>query len=58
VDGKDTFEAVLEALRGAKTEIFLADWFMVPEILLKRGEGSSITDKLDVILEQKVKKIL
>ena len=27
---------------------------MVPEILLKRGEGSSITDKLDVILEQKV----
>ena len=31
---------------------------MVPEILLKRGEGSSITDKLDVILEQKVTFIL
>jgi phosphatidylserine/phosphatidylglycerophosphate/cardiolipin synthase-like enzyme len=55
VDGKETFEAIYEALLAAKSEIFMADWFMVSEILLKRGEGSTLQDKLDVILEQKVR---
>ena len=36
VDGANHFEAVAEALEGAKQEIFIADWWLSPHIYMRR----------------------
>jgi phospholipase D1/2 len=36
IDGANHFEAVSEALESAKQEIFIADWWLSPEIYMRR----------------------
>ena len=36
IDGKDYFEDLFEKLMGAKKSIFITDWWMSPEVWLKR----------------------
>lgn len=52
VDGSGYMSAVADAIEGAKEEIFIADWWLSPEIYLKRP---AIGDqwRLDKLLERK-----
>jgi phospholipase D1/2 len=45
--------AVADALEGAKEEIFIADWWLSPEIYLKRPFVDGDYWRLDKILERK-----
>eukprot|EP01087_Luapelamoeba_hula_P017850 TRINITY_DN5666_c0_g5_i2.p1 TRINITY_DN5666_c0_g5~~TRINITY_DN5666_c0_g5_i2.p1 ORF type:complete len:1353 (-),score=156.14 TRINITY_DN5666_c0_g5_i2:55-3657(-) len=53
VDGKDTYMAMYEAIQNAKASIFLADWFMIAQIYLKRDYPPSIGDRLDKLIQRK-----
>lgn len=53
VDGASYFEAVAEALEKAKEEIFITDWWLSPEIYLKRHVTDREKWRLDVILGRK-----
>ncbi|BHF74268.1 hypothetical protein SprV_0401735300 [Sparganum proliferum] len=52
IDGAAYMDAVADAIAQAKYEIFITDWWLSPEIFLKRPEG---TDKwrLDMLLKRK-----
>lgn len=52
VDGKAYFEAVRQALEMAKEEIFITDWWLSPEIYLKRPSLGS-NHRLDCVLQKK-----
>nr|KAG5699353.1 hypothetical protein BaRGS_008261 [Batillaria attramentaria] len=53
VDARSYFEAVAEALEKAKEEIYITDWWLSPEIYLKRPIVDGDHWRLDVILERK-----
>nr|XP_003701686.1 PREDICTED: phospholipase D2-like [Megachile rotundata]XP_012136910.1 PREDICTED: phospholipase D2-like [Megachile rotundata] len=53
VDGANYMSAVADALENAKEEIFIADWWLSPEIYLKRPANNSDYWRLDNILERK-----
>ncbi|KOX74104.1 Phospholipase D1 [Melipona quadrifasciata] len=53
VDGSSYMSAVADALEHAKEEIFIADWWLSPEIYMKRPAISSDYWRLDKILERK-----
>ncbi|XP_043512604.1 phospholipase D2 isoform X3 [Frieseomelitta varia] len=53
VDGSSYMSAVADALENAKEEIFIADWWLSPEIYMKRPAISSDYWRLDKILERK-----
>ncbi|XP_067674239.1 phospholipase D1-like isoform X2 [Haliotis asinina] len=53
VDASSYFEAVADALEKAKEEIFIADWWLSPEIYLKRPMLEGDKWRLDVILQRK-----
>ncbi|PRP75984.1 hypothetical protein PROFUN_01700 [Planoprotostelium fungivorum] len=53
VDGKDYFSFLVDVLNAATSEIFIADWWLSPELYLKRGYHSSIEDRLDILLKKK-----
>ncbi|KAF9408197.1 hypothetical protein BGZ94_002394 [Podila epigama] len=53
VDGKDYFHAVSDALMAAKTEIYIADWWLSPEVYLRRPAESNEEFRLDRILKKK-----
>ncbi|XP_053397424.1 phospholipase D1-like [Mercenaria mercenaria] len=53
VDGASYFEAVAEALEKAKEEIFITDWWLSPEIYLKRYVTDREKWRLDEILGRK-----
>ena len=38
---KDYMSAVADALLEAKEEIFIADWWLTPEIYMKRGHNEA-----------------
>ena len=40
---KDYMSAVADALLEAKEEIFIADWWLTPEIYMKRGHNGAKT---------------
>ena len=40
---KDYMSAVADALLEAKEEIFIADWWLTPEIYMKRGHNEAKT---------------
>ena len=52
VDGSDYMEAVAYAIRAAKEEIYITDWFLSPEIYLKRPALSDEW-RFDKMLEKK-----
>ncbi|GBC06968.1 hypothetical protein RclHR1_07170009 [Rhizophagus clarus] len=53
VDGKDYFHAVSEALMSAKTEIFIEDWWLSPELYLRRPPSKNAEYRLDNLLKKK-----
>ena len=57
VDGQDYMATVADALLEAKEEIFIADWWLSPEIYLKRGIHFDEKFRLDRILKQKAVRI-
>ncbi|XP_078389909.1 phospholipase D2-like [Cetorhinus maximus] len=52
VNGSGYFSAVADALEQAKEEIFIADWWLSPEIHLKRPAKDNYW-RLDVLLKRK-----
>lgn len=53
VDGKDYMVAVADAMEAAKEEIFIADWWLSPEIHMKRPAIEGDYWRLDKILHRK-----
>jgi len=53
VDGKDYFYAVSEALSSAKKEIFIEDWWLSPELYLRRPPAKNENFRLDRLLKSK-----
>lgn len=53
VDGADYMSAVADALENAKEEIFIADWWLSPEIYMKRPIIKDDYWRLDKILQRK-----
>ncbi|KAM9777402.1 phospholipase D1a [Neosynchiropus ocellatus] len=53
VNGKTYMEDVAEALESAKEEIFITDWWLSPEIFLKRPVVEGNRWRLDCILRRK-----
>ncbi|XP_015910970.2 phospholipase D1 isoform X1 [Parasteatoda tepidariorum] len=53
IDGATYFEAVADALEKAKEEIFIADWWLSPEIYMKRPVIQGEIWRLDHILKRK-----
>ncbi|XP_011637945.1 phospholipase D2 isoform X2 [Pogonomyrmex barbatus] len=53
VDGADYMSAVADALENAKEEIFIADWWLSPEIHMKRPMSGGDYWRLDKILQRK-----
>lgn len=53
VDGATYFEAVAIALEAAKEEIFIADWWLSPEIYLRRPTVHGHYWQLDYLLRRK-----
>ncbi|XP_035741996.1 phospholipase D2-like isoform X1 [Vespa mandarinia] len=56
VDGCNYMSAVADALENAKEEIFIADWWLSPEIYMKRPPINGDYWRLDVILQRKAMK--
>nr|XP_040569345.1 LOW QUALITY PROTEIN: phospholipase D1-like [Lepeophtheirus salmonis] len=53
VDGKNYMTAVADVIESAKEEIFIADWWLSPEIYLKRGVLEQKKYRLDTLLKRK-----
>nr|WCC59855.1 phospholipase D2 ScoTox-alphaI [Hottentotta saulcyi] len=53
IDGGTYFEAIADALERAKVEIFIADWWLSPEIYLKRPVIQGELWRLDRVLQRK-----
>uniref|UniRef100_A0A8D3D819 Phospholipase n=1 Tax=Scophthalmus maximus TaxID=52904 RepID=A0A8D3D819_SCOMX len=53
VNGKTYMEDVADALENAKEEIFITDWWLSPEIFLKRPVVEGNRWRLDCILKRK-----
>ncbi|KAJ4364525.1 hypothetical protein N0V83_009120 [Neocucurbitaria cava] len=53
VDGRDYFWAVAEALEQAKETIYIADWWLSPELFLKRPPFYNQKYRLDQVLKRR-----
>ncbi|KAI1491290.1 hypothetical protein F5X96DRAFT_678512 [Biscogniauxia mediterranea] len=53
VDGRDYFWAVSEALEQAKETIYIADWWLSPELFLRRPPYFNQEWRLDYILKRR-----
>ncbi|RHZ44600.1 hypothetical protein Glove_718g64 [Diversispora epigaea] len=53
VDGKNYFHAVSEALLSAQHEIYIEDWWLSPELYLRRPPSKNEKFRLDRILKAK-----
>uniref|UniRef100_A0A667ZQX4 phospholipase D n=1 Tax=Myripristis murdjan TaxID=586833 RepID=A0A667ZQX4_9TELE len=53
VNAAGYFDAIADALEGAKEEIFITAWWLSPEIFLKRPVVDGNTWRLDYILKRK-----
>ncbi|KAK6355022.1 hypothetical protein TWF696_004149 [Orbilia brochopaga] len=52
IDGRDYFWALSTALESAKEVIYIADWWISPELFLRRPPAYSEEDRLDMILKR------
>lgn len=57
MDGLEYFEAVANALERARNEIFITDWMLSPELLLKRSVDRDYW-RLDNVLKRKAVSII
>ncbi|KAF9203972.1 Phospholipase D1 [Haplosporangium sp. Z 27] len=55
VDGRDYFWNVSKAMEMAKETIYILDWMLTPEILLRRHQREGVDWSLKGILERKAK---
>lgn len=55
VDGKAAFEAIATAIENARSEIFIAGWWLCPDLYLRRPFSSNEASRLDHLLEAKAK---
>lgn len=53
VDGSGYMSAVADAIQRAKEEVFIADWWLSPEIYLKRPAIEGNYWRLDTLLQRK-----
>ncbi|KAG0289653.1 Phospholipase D1, partial [Dissophora globulifera] len=53
VDGKDYFHAVSDGILAAKTEIYICDWWLSPELYLRRPPEENEEFRLDRLLKRK-----
>lgn len=53
VDGRDYFWAVAEALEKAQETIYIADWWLSPELFLKRPPFYNQEYRLDQVLKRR-----
>lgn len=53
VDGKDYMSAVADAIEAAQEEVFIADWWLSPEIYMKRPFVDGDKWRLDNLLHRK-----
>ncbi|EXX61011.1 phospholipase D [Rhizophagus irregularis DAOM 197198w] len=53
VDGKDYFFAVSEAILAAKSEIYIEDWWLSPELYFRRPPSENEEFRLDRLLKRK-----
>ncbi|RIA88728.1 hypothetical protein C1645_725752 [Glomus cerebriforme] len=53
IDGKDYFFAVSEAILAAKSEIYIEDWWLSPELYLRRPPSENEEFRLDRLLKRK-----
>ncbi|CAO3693092.1 unnamed protein product [Umbelopsis ramanniana] len=55
VDGHDYYDAIAEAILAAKSEIYIADWWLSPELYLRRPPAENENYRLDRLLQYKAK---
>ncbi|KAI8148533.1 hypothetical protein BJV82DRAFT_268405 [Fennellomyces sp. T-0311] len=55
VDGENHMSAVAEAILSAKSEIYIADWWLTPELYLRRPPEKNQEFRLDRLLQRKAK---
>ncbi|KAI8981744.1 hypothetical protein BDF20DRAFT_911999 [Mycotypha africana] len=53
IDGHDYYEAVIEAILSAKSEIFIEDWWLSPQLFLRRPPKGNEEYRLDRLLKRK-----
>ncbi|KAI8991608.1 hypothetical protein BDF20DRAFT_845541 [Mycotypha africana] len=53
VDAENHFNAVAEAILSAKEEIYIADWWLTPELYLRRPPEKNEEFRLDRLLKRK-----
>jgi len=53
VDGSSYMSAIADVLQAAQEEIFISDWWLSPEIYMKRPVVEGETWRLDKILQRK-----
>ncbi|XP_009417749.2 phospholipase D zeta 1 isoform X1 [Musa acuminata AAA Group] len=55
VDGQAAFEAIASSIEQAKSEIYITDWWLCPELHLRRPFSLHGSSRLDAMLEAKAK---
>ncbi|URE38685.1 phospholipase D [Musa troglodytarum] len=55
VDGQAAFEAIASSIEQAKSEIYITDWWLCPELHLRRPFSLHGFSRLDAMLEAKAK---
>ncbi|KAI8371715.1 uncharacterized protein BYT42DRAFT_581253 [Radiomyces spectabilis] len=55
VDAENHFNAVAEAILAAKSEIYIADWWLSPELYLRRPPEENEDFRLDRLLQRKAR---
>ncbi|XP_073113802.1 phospholipase D zeta 1 isoform X2 [Elaeis guineensis] len=55
IDGQAAFEAIASAIEEAKSEIFITDWWLCPELYLRRPFSVNGSSRVDALLEAKAK---
>lgn len=53
VDGHDYYEAVAQAILSAKSEIYIEDWWLSPQLYLRRPPKGNEEYRLDRLLKRK-----
>ncbi|KAF3795715.1 Phospholipase D zeta 1 [Nymphaea thermarum] len=55
IDGQAAFEAIASSIEEAKSEIFITDWWLCPELYMRRPFNIHGSSRLDVLLEAKAR---
>ncbi|WOK96099.1 phospholipase D zeta 1-like isoform X1 [Canna indica] len=55
IDGQSAFEAIASSIEEAKSEIFITNWWLCPELYLRRPFNVHDSSRLDAMLEAKAK---